>query len=230
MKKLDSPNHNERAVGCSIRYVILHYTGTKTAEEALTCYLDPAAKISPHYMIDENGQVYHLVGEDHRAWHAGLSRWQGQDDINSLSIGIELVNPGHEHGYRAFPSAQIDALKTLLKDIFSRYALPPSALLAHSDVAPTRRSDPGELFPWQELAKEGLGLWPSPLENAKQEILRKDDLFKALETIGYDIGNPHAALTAFHRHYFPNALDKGLLQETCAIVQGLLISAEPSVS
>ena len=153
-----SPNFNDRADGIKLAYIILHYTGMKDAASALERLCDPAAQVSAHYMIDEDGSVIQLVDEAKRAWHAGKSFWRGITDMNSASIGIELVNPGHEFGYRPFPAAQITALKKLLHEIIARHGMNrKSCLLGHSDIAPTRKQDPGELFPWEELAKDGLG-------------------------------------------------------------------------
>src|SRR6478609_2257523 len=140
--------------------LVLHYTGMKTASEALARLCDPAAKVSAHYTVDEDGTVYVHVPENRRAWHAGVSHWAGVDNVNARSIGIELVNPGHEFGYRAFPEAQIASLITLCHGILSRHAIPAARVLGHSDVAPARKEDPGELFPWGELALAGIGLWP----------------------------------------------------------------------
>lgn len=153
-----SPNFGERAGGVNPSLVILHYTGMRTAEEALARMCDPAAEVSAHYCIDEDGTLYRLVPEDKRAWHAGVSIWKGETDINSHSIGIELVNPGHEWGYRPFTEAQYEALIPLLQDIMARYGIPPANVLGHSDVAPGRKTDPGELFDWARLAAAGVAL------------------------------------------------------------------------
>ncbi len=134
--------------------IVIHYTGMKMAEDALQRLCNPAAEVSAHYMIDEDGSIYRLVAEDKRAWHAGVSEWDGITDINSVSIGIELVNPGHEFGYREFPPAQMEALAALCKDIVSRHEI--KTVLGHSDVAPSRKQDPGELFDWNWLAGQGI--------------------------------------------------------------------------
>jgi N-acetylmuramoyl-L-alanine amidase len=154
-----SPNWNERKLPVSL--VVLHYTGMETAQAALARMCDPAAEVSAHYMIEEDGTVHRLVAEEHRAWHAGRSYWRGITDINSASIGIELVNPGHEHGYRPFPEAQMEALIPLLAGIMARHNIDPAGVLGHSDVAPARKEDPGELFEWEVLARYGLAL-PRP--------------------------------------------------------------------
>lgn len=162
LKNTPSPNFNDRKAN-HVDMIIMHYTGMKTAEDALNRMCDPESEVSAHYMIDEDGTVYVLVEEDKRAWHAGVSYWEGRNDINSHSIGIELVNPGHEWGYREFPNIQIQALIELCHDIFKRHPIKPEYVLGHEDVAPTRKQDPGELFPWRELALEhNIGVWPHP--------------------------------------------------------------------
>ena len=147
-----SPNHDDRG-GAPIDMLVLHYTGMVSAEAALSRLCDPKAKVSAHYIIDEDGTVYALVAEARRAWHAGLSFWAGLRSVNACSIGIELVNPGREFGYHAFPAAQITALKNLCREILARHSIPAARVLGHSDIAPARKEDPGELFPWQRLAR-----------------------------------------------------------------------------
>lgn len=194
-----SPNFDERDPTAPLQYVILHYTGMPTRDEALERLCDPVAKVSAHYLIDEDGAVFRLVDESKRAWHAGKSFWKGLTNLNSASIGIELVNPGHEFGYRAFPAPQIAALKLLLSDIFVRHRLNAEfCLLGHSDIAPTRKTDPGELFPWQELAAAGFGVWPETVDTQLSHSPQK-----LLELIGYDVSEPEAALLAFQRRYDP---------------------------
>lgn len=156
MEFIASPNFGKRRNGVKPSLIVLHYTGMKTAEEALARLCDPAAEVSAHYMVYEDGRVVQLVDEAMRAWHAGVSCWGEITDVNSYSIGIEMVNPGHEFGYRAFPRAQIDAVKALCRDIMARWDITPEGVLGHSDVAPERKQDPGELFPWDELEAEGL--------------------------------------------------------------------------
>ena len=161
-----SPNHDERPDGMNIDMLVLHYTGMKTAEEALARLCDPAARVSAHYTIDCDGRVYRHVPEERRAWHAGVSYWAGERNINGCSVGIEIVNPGHEFGYVPFPKPQIGALLDLASEILARHHIPPARVLGHSDVAPARKEDPGELFPWDELAEFGVGLWPFPRSHA----------------------------------------------------------------
>ena len=161
MIDLPSPNHGERPAGVAVDLVVLHYTGMETAGAALARLCDPAARVSAHYLIDEDGQVFRLVGEERRAWHAGVSCWAGEADVNDRSIGVELANPGHEFGYSPFPEPQLGALEFLLGDILQRRRIHPKRVVGHSDVAPLRKRDPGELFPWRRLAAKGLAYWPA---------------------------------------------------------------------
>jgi N-acetylmuramoyl-L-alanine amidase len=212
-----SRNHDDRN-GATIDMLVLHYTGMKTAEGALEKLCDAAAKVSAHYTVDEDGTVYAHVTEDRRAWHAGRSYWAGVTDINACSIGIELVNPGHEFGYRAFPAAQIETLTALCRDILSRRSIPAARVLGHSDVAPARKEDPGELFPWQQLAKAGIGLWPEPIPG---------DLGpEGLVRYGYDPNAPRdKTITAFQRHFRPAKLDGQWDGECAGLLASLLRSA-----
>jgi len=214
MKRVEmpSPNYDERD-GRAIDMLVLHYTGMPSAKAALDRLCDPAAKVSAHYTIDEEGVVYAHVPEARRAWHAGLSYWAGEADVNARSIGIELVNPGHEYGYREFAQAQIAALITLCHGLLLRHPIPSWRVLGHSDVAPARKEDPGELFPWQQLAKAGIGLWP--------ETMQSDLGADALARYGYDPNAPQdKVVTAFQRHFRPKKLD-GQWDSECA---GLLAS------
>jgi N-acetylmuramoyl-L-alanine amidase len=218
-----SPNHDDRG-DVPIDMLVLHYTGMQTAEAALDRLCDPAAKVSAHYTVDEAGTIYAHVPEARRAWHAGISFWAGVTDVNARSIGIELVNPGHEFGYRVFAEAQIAALITLCHGILSRHPIPAARVLGHSDVAPARKEDPGELFPWAGLAKEGIGLWPDWIES---------DLGPQLLTrYGYDPDAPlDAVITAFQRHFRPQKLDGKWDGECAGILSGLLrlIGSSPGV-
>jgi N-acetylmuramoyl-L-alanine amidase len=210
MRRIDhpSPNHDQRPHGGPIDMLVLHYTGMRSAEAALTRLCDPGAKVSAHYAIDEGGTVHALVPEERRAWHAGVSYWAGATDINARSIGIELVNPGHEFGYRVFPQAQIAALTALAKDILARHPIPPARALGHSDVAPARKDDPGELFPWAGLAEAGIGVWPQPQDSNLTA--------EALALYGYDpLAPPEKVILAFQRHFRPGKLD-GVWDGECA--------------
>jgi N-acetylmuramoyl-L-alanine amidase len=216
-----SPNHGPRAG--AIDMLVLHYTGMTSAAAALERLCDPAAAVSAHYLIDEDGAVWRLVAEERRAWHAGLSSWRGRSDVNDASIGIELVNPGHEFGYRAFPEAQIAALIELGSQIVARHAIPARNITGHADVAPERKHDPGELFPWRRLAHAGLGLWPEPpLPPAPAELA---ELQRLLAAIGYGVPRngtrdaaTTAALVAFQRHFRPARCDGADDEETRRLV------------
>jgi N-acetylmuramoyl-L-alanine amidase len=218
MRRIDmpSPNHDDRG-NAAVDMLVLHYTGMKTAQAALERLCDPAAKVSAHYTVDEDGTVYAHVPEDRRAWHAGISSWAGETDVNSRSIGIELVNPGHDYGYRDFPDAQIEALITLCHGILLRHPIPSARVLGHSDVAPARKEDPGERFPWERLARAGIGLWPVP---------RDADLgAEALARFGYDLGaGTEAMVTAFQRHFRPGKVD-GVWDRYCARLLAWLLTA-----
>jgi N-acetylmuramoyl-L-alanine amidase len=196
-----SPNHGARTA--SVDMLVLHYTGMKTAADALARLTSSASAVSAHYLVDEDGTVWRLVSEERRAWHAGVSLWRGRTDINGASVGIELVNPGHEFGYREFPEAQIAALETLCRGVLSRHAIPARHVLGHSDVAPARKQDPGELFPWRRLAAAGIGLFPvAPLEPPAP---MPGQLTPLLLAIGYEPGA--ASVVAFQRHFRPEKCD-----------------------
>ncbi|HTM80039.1 N-acetylmuramoyl-L-alanine amidase [Asticcacaulis sp.] len=221
MIETPSPNFNERKGPPDM--VVLHYTGMKSGEAALARMCDPDAKVSAHYMVEEDGRIYRLVPEERRAWHAGVSFWKGETDINGCSIGIELVNPGHEFGYSDFPPAQIDGVIGLLDGIRERWEIPDHLILGHSDVAPARKEDPGERFPWAELAAQGHGLWVTPdlpPEGVMGPPLGQGEtglgvfsLQSALGKLGYSIlaGGPYDAetatiVTAFQRHWVPEQI------------------------
>src|SRR6201996_6207074 len=218
MRRVDmpSPNHDDRG-DAAVDMLVLHYTGMTTAQAALDRLCDPAAKVSSHYTIDEDGTVYAHVPEARRAWHAGVSAWAGATDINARSIGIELVNPGHEYGYRDFAQAQIAALTTLCHGILLRHPIPSARVLGHSDVAPARKEDPGERFPWERLARAGIGLWPASRDaNLDAE---------ALGRFGYDLGaGSEKVITAFQRHFRPAKID-GLWDRDCARLLAFLLTA-----
>lgn len=229
-----SPNFDERNCRRPVDMVVLHYTGMPTAAEALQRLTDPQSKVSSHYVIDEDGTIYRLVPEDKRAWHAGLAFWRGVRDVNARSIGIELVNPGHEFGYRQFPAVQIDALIVLLRDIASRYEVMPGNYIGHSDVAPTRKEDPGELFPWRRLHAAGFGRWwtddfkvspNAPVLRAGERGGAVLELQVALDKIGYAIEgsgiyDPHteAAVRAFQRHWRQSQVDGISDAETTSLI------------
>lgn len=206
-----SPNHGPRPEGAEIDMLVLHYTGMRTAGEALQRLCDSAAEVSAHYLIDETGEIHQLVAEARRAWHAGRATWAGAADINGCSIGIELVNPGHEFGYRPFPEPQMQALEELCAGILERHPIPAHRVLGHCDVAPARKEDPGELFDWPRLAKAGIGLWPAitPMPNSHAPSSMAD-LQRDLRRLGYGIEETgqmdaatRSALLAFQRHWLP---------------------------
>ena len=211
-----SPNFDDRKRGVDM--IVLHYTGMKTGAEALARMRDADAKVSAHYMVEESGEIFRLVAEDKRAWHAGVASWKGETDINARSVGIEIVNPGHEFGYRDFPDAQIDALIALTKDIRTRYNVSPAMVLGHSDVAPRRKEDPGEKFPWGRLAEEGLALAPYAGDGSEGAAVSYDEALQMLQGIGYDApaGDHAAALLAFQRRFCPAWLGQGFDRRTRA--------------
>lgn len=223
---MSSPNCEARPAATAIDTLILHYTGMETGAAALDRLCDPAAKVSAHYLIDENGGVRALVAEEMRAWHAGVSAWRGATDINDRSIGIELVNPGHEFGYLDFPARQIDALCDLCRDVAARHPIPARNVLGHSDVAPQRKQDPGERFPWKVLARQGIGLWPEP---GKPPHWGMAWVAPALARYGYDTADIHAALAAFQRHFRPKRIDGLPDKETAELLAGLLAACGETV-
>lgn len=217
---LASPNHEPR-VGGNIDMLVLHYTGMSGAEAAKTRLCDPDAKVSSHYVVEEDGNIVQLVAEDRRAWHAGKSFWAGETDINSRSIGIEIVNGGHDFGLPDFPACQIEAVVRLCRDIRSRWTIPQSRVLAHSDIAPARKSDPGEKFPWNVLHAAGIGLWVAPDQTTGGDALRIGDRGDAIMTLqtslaeyGYGVDTTGTfdeitrdAVIAFQRHFRPQIVD-----------------------
>lgn len=206
-----SPNFDERAL--PVTMIVLHYTGMPDAASAIARLSDPEAKVSAHYVIAEDGQVVRMVDEAKRAWHAGKSFWRGVTDVNSASVGIEIVNPGHEFGYRPFPVAQIDALVALMQEITLRYRITRGNVVGHSDIAPARKEDPGELFPWERLAKLRLAL-PSPTRNLMDPHWTDAGFLLALERFGYDVTDPLAAVRAFQRRFRPATID-GIIDGEC---------------
>lgn len=215
-----SPNFNERQLPVSM--IVLHYTGMQSAEAALARLTDPAAEVSAHYLIDEDGTIHRLVAEDKRAWHAGQSHWRGITDVNSASIGIELVNPGHEFGYREFAPAQIEALVPLLAEIKDRYEITRGNIVGHSDIAPTRKQDPGELFPWAQLARLRLAL-PRPTKNLMDPLWTDAGFLLALERFGYEVTDKLAAVVAFQRRFRPELIDGEIDGECRCLLLALLL-------
>ena len=226
-----SPSFDIRPKHFAVDMLVLHYTGMRDADTALEKLCDPKSKVSSHYLIDEEGTICQLVQEAHRAWHAGESRWGGEEDINSLSIGIELVNPGHELNYTMFPEIQMLALENLIFDVQNRHLIPNHRVLGHSDVAPYRKRDPGELFDWQRLASKGIGLWPTTKTTTGTtmtelrlgaESAQVTDMQQSLALFGYQIEdtgiydtNTEKVVIAFQRHFRPNQID-GIFDQVCA--------------
>ena len=206
---VDAPSPNQDVRPGGVDMLILHYTGMKTARDAIDRLRDPQARVSSHYVVDEDGTVYRLVPEHLRAWHAGISYWRGRTGLNDVSVGIEIVNPGHEWGYRPFPPAQILAVTALSQAILARHPIPARNVVAHSDVAPDRKQDPGELFPWQELASAGVGIWPGgEAPETTPGAWDEPRVRAALTKVGYDANHADLAtlLRAFQRHWRPEAV------------------------
>jgi N-acetylmuramoyl-L-alanine amidase len=208
LRERPSPNHGSRGEQPRIDMLVLHYTGMRSAAAALDRLCDQAARVSSHYVVDEDGTVWRLVPEERRAWHAGVSYWAGERDLNALSIGVEIVNPGHEWGYRPFPELQMAAVETLCRDILARRAIPADRIVGHSDIAPDRKMDPGELFDWPRLARAGIGIWP-PCGAADEPANDAAQAPAGLAAIGYDVtargGKP--AIIAFQRRFHPARCD-----------------------
>ena len=198
-----SPNHDARPAGAPIDTLVLHYTGMQSGPEALERLRDPAAKVSAHYLVEEDGTVFRMVPEARRAWHAGISHWRGRAGLNSTSIGIEVVNPGHAWGLRSFPALQMAAVCDLSLAIISRHAIRARDVVGHSDIAPDRKHDPGEMFDWEGLAANGVGIWPGA-----HAPRASGDVLGLLGAIGFrrDLPLP-TLLTAFQRHWRPNLVD-----------------------
>lgn len=234
---LPSPNFDMRRAPPDM--VLLHYTGMQTGQAAIDRLRDPDARVSAHYVVEEDGRLFRLVEEERRAWHAGKSFWKGETDINAVSIGVEIVNPGHEWGYRAFPDPQVETVIALLDDIRTRWQVPNNRILGHSDVAPNRKDDPGELFPWKRLAEHGHGLWFEP-EPAPGPALGPGDtgvgvfaLQAGLHRLGYEPlpsgtydEETAVVVRAFQRHWRPDKVDGIADGDTRARLMGLLQLAQ----
>lgn len=240
IEQAPSPNYGPRTGG-PVNMLILHYTGMDPAERALKWLRDPESSVSCHYFVFEDGRTLQLVDEADRAWHAGKSFWAGETDINSRSIGIEISNPGHQYGYRAFPDAQIEAVIAICSDILGRLPIPPERVLAHSDIAPLRKEDPGELFPWDRLHAEGIGHWVAPEAVAGGEALRPGDrgaavagLKKRFREYGYGLGEDsefdietEAVVRAFQRHFRQERIDGTADRSTVVTLERLLAALPP---
>ncbi len=238
-----SPNHGERAPSTDITLLILHYTGMQDAESALRRLCDPRSEVSAHYFVEEDGTILQCVPESRRAWHAGQSSWKGEVDLNSRSIGIEIVNPGHEWGYRPFPGAQVAAVIALAADICARHDIKPWCVLGHSDIAPDRKIDPGELFPWAQLAEAGVGHFKTPASMGPGQCLQEGDEGRPVEALQsmlalygypvaitgqYDAGT-EVVVTAFQRHFRPERVD-GVADVSTVTTLHELLAALPSLA
>ena len=235
-----SPNHGERRNGARPDMLILHYTGMTNAAEALARLCSPASEVSAHYLIFEDGRILQMVAEARRAWHAGVSFWAGERDINSCSIGIEIANPGHDFGYPDFPESQIAAVIALARDILGRHAIAADRVIAHSDIAPSRKQDPGEKFPWRRLHEAGVGLWVEPalpddtlgtaFGDAGPQVLL---LQAALALYGYGVTQTgtydeltRAVVMAFQRHFRPTRVDGRADASTITTLRDLLAARD----
>ena len=216
-----SPNHDERRQPLDM--LVLHYTGMETGQAALERLCDPEAKVSSHYLVEEDGRVFQLVDEERRAWHAGVAQWNGKEDINSRSIGIEIVNGGHEYGLPPFPEVQIEAVLRLCLDLLSRHAISAHNIVGHSDIAPLRKLDPGERFPWERLAQDGVGLWP--MTGSQDLSTQTPDASVAAEllNIGYGFepevpGALNAVTRAFQQRWRSSSANGVLDEETTSLI------------
>jgi len=235
MELIPTPSPNFDARTAPPDMIVLHYTGMQTGQAALDRLRDPEAKVSAHYLIEEDGRVFSLVAEERRAWHAGVSFWKGRRNLNGASIGIEIVNPGHEFGYRPFPDAQVEAVIELVGDIRTRWTIEDNQIVGHSDVAPDRREDPGELFPWKRLAEAGHGYWvevppaPGAALAAGESGPGVFALQAGLTRLGYDSApsgeyepRTAAVVRAFQRRWRPERVDGIADGETRARLIALL--------
>jgi N-acetylmuramoyl-L-alanine amidase len=239
-----SPNLNERLH--TLDMLVLHYTGMKDGPSALVRLCDPASQVSAHYMVEEDGRIFQIVPEDKRAWQAGRSWWQGDEDLNSRSIGIEIVNGGHDFGLPPFPDRQIDAVIELCRGILSRWPIPQNRIVAHSDIAPDRKEDPGERFPWKRLAEAGVGLWPDKPDVEPWMMhgaapgdggVTVERLQRALAQIGYRIEisgtydeQTEAVVRAFQRRWRPTRVSGQGDSETIALAAAVAALAQPAIA
>ena len=215
-----SPNFNARTL--PVQIIVLHYTGMPTAQAAIARLTDPDAQVSAHWLVTEDGTVVRMVDERQRAWHAGRSFWRGVTDVNSASIGIEIVNPGHEFGYRRFPAAQMAAVLSLVAAATARFGIAPANVVGHSDIAPARKQDPGELFDWDSLARAGLAM-PIPVGGFDPNWTDAGTLM-ALARYGYDVDDAAAAVIAFQRRFRPALFDGTIDAETRTLLRGVLVA------
>jgi N-acetylmuramoyl-L-alanine amidase len=226
IRDLPSPNQDARPDGAPIDHLILHYTGMPSGAEAIARLRDSEARVSAHYVVEEDGSVLRLVPDERRAWHAGVSHWRGVERLNDRSIGIEIVNPGHAHGYRDFPLMQMAGLSELCRRLLARHPIPARNVLAHSDVAPDRKEDPGERFDWAALASDGVGLWPA-VPGEDRSGIEAAKLLALLGRIGYRTDLPAGlVIQAFQRHWRPERVDGRADAGTLARAEALAALAE----
>jgi N-acetylmuramoyl-L-alanine amidase len=213
-----SPNQDRRGEPGRIDMLVLHYTGMQSAEAAIERLCDPAARVSAHYVIEENGRIWRLVPDARRAFHAGVSCWQCETGLNAVSLGVEIVNPGHEWGYRPFPEAQMASVEELCRDLIALHSIPAHRVVGHSDVAPDRKTDPGELFDWPRLARAGIGIWPPPAPPPPGLEIDRARCLIGLAAIGYCTGGElkMPVLAAFQRRFRPGCCDGRLDRATAA--------------
>ena len=226
----ESPNHASRSEPPRIDMLVLHYTGMRSAEAAIERLCDPMARVSAHYVVEENGTIWRLVPEARRAFHAGVSCWEDEGDLNAVSVGIEIVNPGHEWGYRPFPDAQMTSIELLCRELTSRHPIPPHRVVGHSDIAPERKADPGELFDWPRLARAGIGIWPPPNPAVSKRKVDTSRSLADLVGIGYCATerSQAAALVAFQRRFRPSCCDGRLDLETATRLSAVRAAFEQS--
>ena len=236
-----SPNFGPRREGMKPDMIVLHYTGMETGDGAEAWLCNPESEVSSHYLVHEDGRIVQMVRESDRAWHAGKSSWRGETDINSCSIGIEIVNPGHALGYRDFPRKQIEAVTELCRGIIERHGVPPERVLAHSDVALGRKIDPGERFPWRDLFHAGVGHWVAPSPRRGHKALRFGETGDAVEELqsmlalyGYGVDitgqfdrQTEITVQAFQRHFRVRCVDGEADASTLSTLRRLL-SALPA--
>lgn len=231
-----SPNFNERPQPATIDILVLHYTGMESGKAAIDRLCDPASKVSAHYVVEENGDVLRLVDEEMRAWHAGVASWAGINDVNGRSIGIEIVNGGHDFGSPAYPDIQMQAVERLSQEILSRHPIMPRSVVAHSDIAPERKADPGEWFDWARLARAGVGVWVDPVPVVDGPLLKLGDRGDPVSELQFQLANygygievlgvydvkTEAVVRAFQRHFRPERVDGVADLSTIATLRLLL--------
>ena len=212
--KYRSPNFSPRENKNLLDTIIIHYTGMKNAELALNHLCNKDSKVSAHYFVNEDGKTWQLVDDFDVAWHAGVSKWLNRKNLNDTSIGIELVNPGHQYGYKVFSENQYKSLEKLIETLVIKYDIKKDRILGHSDIAPSRKLDPGEKFDWHRLAKKGLAIWPTKILRIPESMESDKLLYNLLYEIGYDVKNHYKpSLLAFKRHFSTNNIDEDTNEE-----------------